>query len=44
MKEQEGKVVMRVATPEPVRDFPEETIKGWIAEDEADGKQLRGRR
>jgi len=42
VEEREGKLVMEVATALPVRDIPKETIQSWIAEDEADGAELRG--
>lgn len=41
VEEQEGKLVMELATAVPLRDIPEETMRAWIAEDEADGASLR---
>lgn len=42
VEEREGKLVLEIATALPVRDIPKETIQAWIAEDEADGAELRG--
>ena len=43
VEERDGKLVMEVAAALPIRDIPAETLKAWIAEDEADGEQLRKR-
>ena len=44
VEEQDGKLVMELATAVPVRDIPESTLKNWIDEDEADGKALKKKR
>jgi bifunctional DNA-binding transcriptional regulator/antitoxin component of YhaV-PrlF toxin-antitoxin module len=41
VREEEGKLIMELATAVPVREFPESAIRGWIAEDEADGEAVR---
>jgi bifunctional DNA-binding transcriptional regulator/antitoxin component of YhaV-PrlF toxin-antitoxin module len=40
-EEKNGKLILEVATAIPVRDIPESTIRGWIAEDEKAGEALR---
>jgi len=41
VEERDGKLIMELATAVPVRDIDEGTLKGWIAEDEADGAAIR---
>ena len=40
-EEKNGRLILEVATAVPVRDIPEGTIRGWIAEDERAGAALR---
>jgi bifunctional DNA-binding transcriptional regulator/antitoxin component of YhaV-PrlF toxin-antitoxin module len=41
VREEKGMLIMELAAAVPVRDLPESTVRGWIAEDEADGKAIR---
>lgn len=41
VREEQGKLIMELASAVPVRDFPKSDILGWIAEDEADGEAIR---
>lgn len=41
VEEKQGKLVMEPAAALPVRDIPEDTLKGWIREDKAEGRKLR---
>jgi bifunctional DNA-binding transcriptional regulator/antitoxin component of YhaV-PrlF toxin-antitoxin module len=40
-EEKNGKLMLEPATAVPVRDLPESTIRGWIADDEAAMKALK---
>jgi len=44
VEEEGGKLTMELAQAVPVRDISKETIEGWIAEDEVDGKNLKKKR
>ena len=41
VEEKDGKLIMELAAAVPVRDIGEDTLKGWIAEDEAAGEVVR---
>ena len=41
VEERDGKLIMELAAAVPVRGVPEETIKDWVGEDEADGAAVR---
>ena len=41
VEEKDGKLILEIATAVAVRDIPESTIRGWIAEDEIAGEELR---
>ena len=41
-EERNGKLFLEPATAVPVRDLPEATIRGWIAEDEKAMESFKG--
>ncbi|MGC9453214.1 MAG: hypothetical protein ACP5I4_17410 [Oceanipulchritudo sp.] len=41
VEEKDGKLIMELAAAVPVRDIEEDTLKSWIAEDEAAGATVR---
>ena len=41
VEEKDGKLIMELAAAVPVRDITEDTLKDWIAEDEAAGAAVR---
>lgn len=41
VEEHDGKLILELAAAMPVRDIPIKTLQSWIAEDDADGKELR---
>jgi len=40
VEEKDGKLIMELAAAIPVREISENTLAGWISEDEADGIEI----